>query len=333
VAPPPLRARRDPRLSAVVRARTPLYYTEGADPALDRPASARSGSSLVWFRGRLAVVQDDAHFIALVDPDTRHVEAVPLPADAHGRRLFDDLRGTKHLKMDLEAGVVVPSPTGERLLALGSGSTHARERIAVLENAYGPARIIHAEALYATLRQARAFSGSELNVEGALHLGDHLRLFNRGNGAPRDGIMPVDATCDLRWDALAAYLDAPDRMPPPPPERIVAYALGALAGIRLTFTDASATHFGLLYCASAEDSPDAVEDGEVMGTAVGTLPPDAPPRWAPLTYPDGSPCVEKVEGLCPSRIRPGLLYLVTDPDAPRAPAELCEVELRGPWQS
>lgn len=64
MAPPPLRALHDPGLSATVRARTPLYYTEGADPVLDRPASARSGPALVWFRGRLAVVQDDAQFSA-----------------------------------------------------------------------------------------------------------------------------------------------------------------------------------------------------------------------------------------------------------------------------
>jgi hypothetical protein len=326
----PIRARRDPALSAVVVSRVPLRYANGADPRLDRPAFVRSGSSVVWFRGRLAVVQDDAHFVALVDPETRLAEAIPLPADAQGRRLFDDSLGTKHLKWDLEAAAVVPTPEGDRLIAFGSGSLPARERVVVLPEAGAPI-VVHARAFYATLHASHTFAGSELNVEGAVLLDGCLRLFNRGNGAPRDGLLPADATCDLSLAALLAHLNAPEHHPPPEPERIEVYELGEIGGVRLTFTDASVTPFGLLFCASSEDSPDAVEDGEVTGSAIGTLPEDGVPRWTLLTLPDGSPFVEKVEGLCPSRTRPGVLYVVTDPDAPGAHAEICEVELRGPW--
>jgi hypothetical protein len=83
-------------------------------------------------------------------------------------------------------------------------------------------------AFYAMLRQAHAFAGSALNVEGAVYLGqDRIRLFQRGNGAPRDGLQPVDATGDLAWSALWQHLQQPGSTPPSL-ENIVQYDLGNL---------------------------------------------------------------------------------------------------------
>lgn len=331
---PAVIARRDPSLSAVVVSRVPLFYSDGADPERDRPANVRAGSSLAWFGGRIAVIQDDVRFVALVHPDTLHVDAVPLPRGPGGHRQYDDeLHGRKHLKMDFEASTVVPAPDGEQLLAFGSGSTPYRERIAVLTGTESAAEIVQADTLYAALHDATKFSGSELNVEGAVFRGDTVQLFNRGNGAPRDGLLPVDATCHLDWRALDAYLRAGGEAAPPAVRDVVQYDLGMLSGTALGFTDASVTPLGLLYTASAEDSPDAVRDGEVTGSAIGALEEGGTPRWAELVHPDGSLFREKVEGLCASRHNANQIYVITDPDDARAPAELCKVVLEGPWAS
>jgi len=42
------------------------------------------------------VVQDDANFIAVIDPQIWQVRAIPLPAGERGVRQFDDLRGNSH---------------------------------------------------------------------------------------------------------------------------------------------------------------------------------------------------------------------------------------------
>jgi hypothetical protein len=73
----------DPALSATVLARTALRYSAGADAAADRPAHVRAGSSLAWLGLRLAAVQDDANFIALVDPGSGRVDSPGL-ADGRG---------------------------------------------------------------------------------------------------------------------------------------------------------------------------------------------------------------------------------------------------------
>jgi hypothetical protein len=326
-------AKKDPALAAAVVARTPLHYSDGENPALDRPAQVRAGSGLARVPGGLALVQDDANFLALVEPDALRVRAIPLPAGAGGRRQFDDRRGNKAHKLDLEACVAVESEDGVLLLAIGSGSTAAREQVALIrgwESGDPCVALVHTPGLYERLRRERAFAGSELNVEGAVHLGGSLRLFGRGNGAPRAGVPPANATCDLDWPALLAHLRAPDRSAPPAPANVAAYDLGTLDGIALSFTDATAWRDAVLYTATAEDSPDATRDGRVAGSAIGVIDDAGRTRWTPLTDPAGQPFMGKVEGVAPGAAA-STLFVVVDADDPDAASELCTVELRGDW--
>ena len=336
----------DPALTARVVSCMPLFYGAGPAPALDRPIHVRAGSSLARIGERFAVVQDDANFIALIDPAGRAVDAVLLPPGADGRRQFDDARGNKHLKLDLEASAVVPGDAGERgesdnlLIAFGSGSSPHRERIVAVggwADGSPKVEVYDASTLYRALRAAADFAGSDMNIEGAVFVDGSIRLFGRGNGAPRDGLLPLDATCDLDWPALRAYLRSPRTVPPPLPANIVQYQLGAVAGLRLGFTDAAVGPDVLIYSAAAEDSPDATRDGPVAGSALGVFDAPGSLRWTALCGRDGHPFPGKVEGLLlalrgPAMYeRPLRAYVVVDRDDPRSPTELCEVELAGSW--
>jgi hypothetical protein len=322
----------DPALRATVVARTPLRYAEGADRALDRPDHVRAGSSLARVPGGLAIVQDDANFVALLAPDGR-VHAVTLPAGDGERRQFDDGRGNKRFKLDLEASFSALVGGESWLVAFGSRSMRARETVAIVrgwERGAPSPTLVHVPALYTALRATAAFAGGELNVEGALLDGDRVRLFNRGNGAARDGRLPADATCDLAWPALLAHLASPAAVPPPEPHDVVTYDLGTIDGVRLTFTDAIAWRDRVLFLAAAERSADATVDGPVAGAAVGVIDRDGRTRWAPLHSADGQRFPGKPEGLAIAD--DGTLTLVLDVDDPERPAELCAVVLAGEWE-
>jgi hypothetical protein len=327
-------ARRDGALRARVVRAAPLVYAAGADAALDRPGHVRAGSGLAWVGGTLVAIQDDANFVARIDPATGSVHPVPLPAGEGGLRQFDDGRGNKRFKLDLEACAAVPDGRGgEMLLAFGSGSSARRERILRVADVDAPhphVELREAITFYARLRQAGAFSGSELNVEGVVWRGDRLLLLNRGNGAPVDGRLPVDATCEVGWAALVAYLDGPGGHPAPSPESIVQYELGEIGGCRLSFTDAAVAGDALVYTATAEASPNAVDDGPVAGSTLGIIGADGEARWTELLDADGGHFDGKVEGVARGT-RPGVLYVIVDRDDPDRPSELCEVELAGPW--
>ncbi|HEX8394820.1 MAG TPA: hypothetical protein VF665_20915 [Longimicrobium sp.] len=319
----------DPSLAAVITRVTPLRYAAGADPALDRPSHVRAGSGIAWIGGVLAVVQDDAAFIALIDPRTGEVHSIPLPAD-DGVRQFGTERGNKERKADLESCVVLPAADGgEVLAAFGSGSTPARERIVLVRGIPHAPRVEvhHAPRFYAGLRAAYEFSGSEMNVEGAAWDGGELILVNRGNGAAVDGREPVDATCRIHWPALLDHLRGGSE--PPAPASIVRYELGEVDGWRLGFTDAAAFGTRILFTAAAEASPNTYDDGPVAGSVLGVLEAERA-RWALLRGADGTPFDGKVEGVAPGREQ-GTALLVVDRDDPHRPSDLCLVELRGNW--
>lgn len=332
------RATLDPRLRAVVVARRPLLYADGVDAAMDRPAHVRAGSALACVGERLVVVQDDASFFAVLAADGT-VSAVALPHAPRGERQFDEGRGNKHHKLDLEACVTLPDG---RLLAFGSGSTAARERVVLLglsgpHEATGEVTLVHAPALYAALRDEPRFSGSELNIEGAALLPSRgvIRLFQRGNGAARGSRTPLDATCNLSVDALVRHLEAPHHVPTPPLGAIVHWQLGAIDGTRLTFTDACAEPGRLFFLAAAEASPNAYDDGPVAGVVLGVTADDSPrttARYALLTDEGGAPFRAKAEGLALDPDEPSRALIVLDRDDPARPSELCTLRLDGPWR-
>lgn len=332
-----VRASLDETLGARIVARHELHYSGGPDPALDRPGHVRAGSGLVRFGERLAVVQDDADFVALVDPATRVVDSVALPRRGRGDRQFDDDRGNKSEKHDFEACFVTDLGGKETLVAFGSGSSARRESILLVEmRADGElcSRVVDAPALYAALRACTAFSGSELNVEGAVRVGNAVRFFQRGNGARRNGREPVNATVDVEWSEMAAVVEG--RTVAPALGRVVEFDLGSVSGTRLTFTDAAVRDASrVVYLAAAEASSDAVSDGAVSGAAVGVIRDidgalDA--RYAPLLDERGALARDKAEGIALD-VASNRAFIVLDADDPARASELCVVELSGPWWS
>ena len=321
-------------MEAIIESSTPLRYAEGADTALDRPAFVRSASSLAWVPGGIALVQDDANFIGVFDPDGARTRAIALPSGHEGRRLFDDRRGNKAYKLDLEACLAVVHEGDTLLLALGSGSTPLREQVVLVRDWASGSPIVeirHLPRLYETLRAERRFAGSELNVEGAILDGDRIRLFGRGNGAPRDGVVPVNASCELDWTEFLAHLLDPDGHASPAPESVVRYELGMLDGVPLGFTDVAAWRGRTLYSAAAEESPDAVRDGRVTGSVIGVIDRGGGTRWAPITERSGRSFDGKVEGIVPTRDADDVLFVVVDADDPDAGSTLGRVRLRGDW--
>lgn len=318
---------------ARVVSRRPLLYTAGPDAKLDRPAHVRAGSALVRAGQRLAIIQDDACFIAFLDPETQAVTGLHYESGAGDVRQFDDTRGNKKLKLDLEAAFVVED---ERLLvALGSGSSPLRERLVLLDIAPDAApEVVALPLFYARLREERRFAGSELNLEGAALDGDDLLLFQRGNGAGE----AVDATARLDVRALLAH--ARGRGPVPELRDVTPWDLGSVDAHRLTFTDGatrprrdpSPKHGAIAFLACAEDSPDAVQDGPVAAVALGVLDDRAGTAELGLVLDErGAPLLDKAEGLAFDPVVENRAFVVTDRDDPVAPSELLELELGEAW--
>ncbi len=319
----PLRARIDPALTARVLSRAPLMYAEPALEGEDRPAFVRAASGVVVVDDALLVIQDDASFIAVVKPAGPGARSIPLPAGPGGRRRFEEALGNKRDKLDLEACVRIE----RQVLAFGSGSLPQRERVVVIEVDGGAEalRVVDGAMLYAGLREAWGLSPDAINVEGVAIVKGFLRFFQRGN-APG----AFAATCDVELRPLATWLDG-GASEPPRPVRPRRYELGEIEGARYGFTDAQGLRDTAVFLASAERSPNTVDDGEVVGSCVGVMRRDDV-RLAPLVDRAGEALRVKAEGIALDPRRKGIAFVVLDADDPDRPSELCEVRLEGPWE-
>jgi len=259
----------------------------------------RAGSALLKVGERLLAIQDDAFAAAWIDPVTRKAE--PLVLRGAGEAL------EKKLKPDFEAAF----EHDKRIWILGSGSKPNRCGIARIDPALREVALLNALPIYgAVSRELNQLA----NIEGAVPVGDRLRLFQRGPGRSAKASFTIDVPLDVLAGA------------PPRVLEVTNYDLGVLGGVFMAFTDATALgRSSMVYLAVAEDTPDGIADGPLHGAGIGIIGASGA-RWDVINEADGSVSRRKFEGLALDAAGGG--WLLTDPDDPKLPAELCRVEMK-----
>ncbi|SEP05902.1 hypothetical protein SAMN05660991_03047 [Trujillonella endophytica] len=269
------------------------------------------------------VVSDDATIGAWRRGDS--VLPVRLLPPVQGLDRFGSADGTKHLKPDLEVACAVGVDGAPAVLALGSGSSPRRMQGVLVRLAAGAPVTAAADLtpLYRRVAEALGAAPGHLNLEGGSRHGDTVRWFQRGNlaaGVP-------SASVDLPLDALVAALLGEVAAAAVPIGGVQRYALGEVGGVGLAVTDAVALPDGrTLLSAAAEDTPNAVDDGPVVATALALLDGDRVLDVVPLPRAGGR--VHKVEGLALRSVAAGeaRLVAVVDGDDPAVPST--ELDLR-----
>jgi metallophosphoesterase (TIGR03767 family) len=157
----------------------------------DEGAPVRAASAVAPLGDGWLVAQDDAAHAAWVRPDAvRPVRVVP---SIEGHDVFSSASGTKHLKPDMEAACPVEAGGIPGVLLLGSGSTPARMRGALVTLAADPQVVVaDLSALYGRVAALLQRDPADLNMEGACRTGDVLRWFARGNLAAGVASASVD---------------------------------------------------------------------------------------------------------------------------------------------
>lgn len=301
------RVRKTPPVQVELEDVTPLRFPDGSP--------VRAASAVAPFGAGFLVVQDDATHAAWCTPDA--VQAIRLLPEVAGLETFEEASGTKHLKPDLEAACPVEVAGEQAVLMMGSGSSPARMRWAMVTLCDGEPLVTSADmtSLYSAVADRLGVSIDLLNMEGACLVRGALRWFQRGlpsAGMPSES---VDLDVNQVLAALAGQLD-PAAIDITHPRT---YDLGDVNGIGLAITDAVALpDASVLVSAAAEDSPNVIDDGPVTGSALALLVDDVVTDVLPLPLVDGE--VAKVEGLMVVGDDPTLLRAVVDVDDPGTPS-------------
>ncbi len=261
------------------------------------------------------VAQDDATIAGwLRDGRVTPVRVLPPVEDLD---TFSEAAGTKHLKPDLEVACPAEVDGEPAVVLLGSGSTPRRMRGVLVRVSDDGFRVDAAELgpLYERVAELLGLTMDQVNLEGASRHGDTVRWFNRGNLAAGVSSASVDVPLAGLVDAVLGRGGAADVTT----GRARVYELGEVEGVGLAVTDAIALPDGrVLLSAAAEDSPNAVDDGPVVATALALVDDEQVLAVAPIPEVDGH--VHKVEGLALRRVEGAEVHLlaVVDDDDPDA---------------
>ena len=263
--------------------REPFHVTKLRDltlekhPEAGRPNHVSAASGMVRKGEILHVVSDDENFLGsfTANPATHGKTQAIFPG-----ALPLDPKQRKKVKPDFESLTALP-PRGPyehgALVGVGSGSTKtaadtSRSRgfvwgLDAAGNTAGEPRELNFAPLFDLLRPSVA---GQLNIEGIAVNDKNVVLFNRGNSTNGENL-----AIHLSLDRFMQGIGSQNSIGGDTIEKIVRYDLGNIDGVKLDFADAQALPDGrIAFAASAERTDDAIGDGPVAGSVVGTIAAD-----------------------------------------------------------
>lgn len=143
-----------------------------------------------------------------------------------------------------------------RLFIIGSGSTMNRNTLLIYSLETKEVVEKDLSSLFERLREVSYVDADNFNIEGAVFTDFEWLLFNRGNGAlNKNGVFRI-SDIDFNVDAVISYtpIDVPK-----------------INNIISSFTDAVVVGNEVFFLATAENTTSTYEDGEVVGSLIGSL--------------------------------------------------------------
>ncbi len=204
-----------------------------------------SGSGIEIWNDSIYIVGDDSYFLYKLDKNwdlQAKLPLLPLAAGEQGRIAKKD-------KADLEAMTLWEAAGETSLLLLGSGSKSPQRDFAY--HFFSPEKVIQKTftLLYDKLRKVPQIV--ELNIEAAIQWEGKLILCQRGGIFQQNALILIE-------DAQVECMEL---------------ALPLIAGIQSGISGAAycAEKDLFLFCASAESTTDAYNDGEILGSLIGKI--------------------------------------------------------------
>jgi hypothetical protein len=205
-----------------------------------------SASGLFYKDNALLIIGDNSGFLYEYHLDSKDLKRYPLienPSENIAKSEKPDFESMTHFQ--------------DTLYLFGSGSTVKRN--AMVEFDLKEKRKIATNNLvdlYAVMQSFGTIKPEDFNLEGAVYDGENWYLFNRGNGSSNKNTLFTLHAKKLNKEFSLMSND---------------YKLPKIKGVRTSFTDAVLVDDLIYFLASAEDTKSTYDDGEVLGTIIGSI--------------------------------------------------------------
>ncbi|WP_162427517.1 DUF6929 family protein [Pontibacter pudoricolor] len=223
-----------------------------------------SGSGIETAPEGYYIIGDDSPFLYLVDKDFKQVGRYALFDTTE----FKNGRIPKPLKPDLESLATINYKGKSYLLTLGSGSSEMRNKAFLVELPVSGGKPVVKEAglkaLFDALQQDTTIVGAELlNIEGLAISDENIYLLQRALNKAGNVVLT------MKVSDFNAYLFEDKPLPVP---AATFFRLPALQQYQAGFSGAYIFDDKLFFTASIESAPNAILDGEVLGSYIGYIP-------------------------------------------------------------
>lgn len=274
-----------------------------------------SASGIEVTRNGIFILGDDSPWIFRMNERfeiEEKIQIVDVPSSAEGKI-------PKKIKPDLEAMTSMESD----LLLFGSGSKSPQRDVMIRMNTSRPYRTekYSLAEFYNSLCNAANLTRNELNIEAAAIINETLFLFNRG----KNRIFKTNTV------ELLSFLEEKG---PIPVSEVFCVTLPSLNNIEAGFSGATISPDSkeIIFTASIENTPNWIDDGEVLGSFVGIFPlsnlkDNFCPDCLPVTGKEKNILKIKIESIAvQSTISPNTLHLLLVTDDDKSSSELIEAE-------
>jgi len=217
-----------------------------------------SASGIEATQRGIFVIGDNSPYLFRLNSVMNIVEKIPLfPSNQQLDSLFEKVQ-----KPDLEA-LTIADEKGEILYAFGSGSKSPERDVFIEIDLQHPGKLKNypLTEFYGELRSLANLTPESLNIEAAAIYKNDLFLFNRG-----DNLIMKYSLSDFK-----KYLGGSGTIPTPQVFQII---LPEIKGITAGFSGAAfnPANETIIFTATVEDTPNWIDDGEVLGSFLGVIP-------------------------------------------------------------
>ena len=202
-----------------------------------------SASGLVYHQDKLYIISNNSTFLYEYTISNENLKKIALVENAEENIPKKD-------KPDFEAITYYK----DAVVVLGSGSTKKRNLSFLYSSEADSVKQNKIVDLYQKIKQQLNIADKELNIEGFIMNRNNLYLFQRGNGIEgKNGIITV---YNSRNESEIGF---------------TIYDLPKIKNVPTTFTDAILVEDKIYFLAAAEDTASSYDDGEVLGSIIGTI--------------------------------------------------------------
>ena len=202
-----------------------------------------SASGILYHNDLLYVISDNSTYLYEYNIPNEKLNKIPLVE-------YPQENISKKDKPDFESITFHE----DNLILLGSGSTANRNSLIKFNIKSNTLKSKDISALFSVLKKQHAIKEDEFNIEGLIINYGINYLFQRGNGqSEKNGIFYYDETKENNKT------------------NFIPIELPKIKKVPATFTDAILVEDKIYFLAAAEDTNSTYDDGEVLGSIIGTI--------------------------------------------------------------